>query len=111
MGLDHEVNDGCKERFKRFSEYMETGVEFRDKVVKHEQQILTLEQSASRYYTAIDDLNRSVRGIEKGIANGVLTVVLALAVFLMTSLVSVGVYINKVNTLEKMVDGLQEHKK
>jgi uncharacterized coiled-coil DUF342 family protein len=56
----HTRNEMCKEEFRRIAEYMKSGAIFRDEVIKHSQQILTLEKISM-------DLKESIMKVEKKI--------------------------------------------
>lgn len=56
----HNQNDLCIEKFKRVDEYMSSGKIFRDDVIKHSHQILTLEKISMDLKESIDKVDRKV---------------------------------------------------
>jgi archaellum component FlaC len=59
-GESHPRNESCKEEFKRFDEYMRTGMSFREKVAKHEQQLIFQERISMELKESIANLDKKV---------------------------------------------------
>ena len=60
QGESHSKNESCKEEFKRFDEYMKTGMTFREKVSRHEQQLIFQERISMELKESIANLDKKV---------------------------------------------------
>lgn len=58
--LNHARNEVCKEEFNRIHDYMKTGVTFREAVVKHEQQLTTMDKTIMELKESISQLDEKV---------------------------------------------------
>jgi len=57
---ERHPQDVCVEKFKTFDEYMRTGGTFREEVIKHSHQILTLEKISMELKETIDKVDSKV---------------------------------------------------
>jgi len=64
---DHEVAQLCKEKFRQFDEHITDSPVFRDKVTKHDGQIITLEKAHESTMADIQEIKRDIGTIKTDI--------------------------------------------